>query len=45
MIAYLAEENLSETELGTLAEENAPINENVELTEQEIEKYLKENDI
>jgi hypothetical protein len=45
MIAYLAEENLSEAELGTLVEANAPVHENVELTEQEIEKYLKENDI
>ncbi|WP_255080176.1 hypothetical protein [Lacihabitans sp. CCS-44] len=45
MIAYLAEESLSEEELGTIVEENAAVHENVELTEQEIEKYLKENDI
>jgi hypothetical protein len=45
MIAYLSEENLSETELETLVEENTSVNENIELTEQEIEKYLKENDI
>ena len=45
MIAYLAEENLTDADLSTLVTETTPIHENVELTEQEIEKYLKENDI